>query len=41
VVVKDIGNLVYKYERIRQYRSRRVKNYDEVIKSNRNRRRSS
>ncbi|RCH97256.1 hypothetical protein CU097_006149 [Rhizopus azygosporus] len=30
VVAKDIGNLIYKYERIRQYRSRRVKSYDEV-----------
>ncbi|KAG1456378.1 hypothetical protein G6F56_006844 [Rhizopus delemar] len=30
VVAKDIGNLVYKYERIRQYRSRRVKSYEEV-----------
>ncbi|KAI7905489.1 uncharacterized protein BX663DRAFT_499905 [Cokeromyces recurvatus] len=30
VVAKDIGNLIYKYERIRQFRSRRVKNYDEV-----------
>ncbi|GAA5800534.1 hypothetical protein HPULCUR_005969 [Helicostylum pulchrum] len=33
VVAKDIGNLLYKYERIRQHRSRRVKNYDEVQKS--------
>ncbi|KAG2209925.1 hypothetical protein INT47_003360, partial [Mucor saturninus] len=40
VVAKDIGNLLYKYERIRQHRSRRVKNYEEVIKSS-TRRRSS
>lgn len=34
VVVKDIGNLVYKYERIRQHRSRRVKSYEEALKTN-------
>jgi hypothetical protein len=33
VVAKDIGNLVYKYERIRQHRSRRVKSYEEALKS--------
>ncbi|KAI8332983.1 hypothetical protein BD560DRAFT_415189 [Blakeslea trispora] len=32
VVAKDLGILLYKYERIRQYRSRRVKSYQEVIK---------
>jgi hypothetical protein len=37
VVAKDVGNLIYKYERIRQHRSRRVKNYDEVVKSRRRR----
>ncbi|KAF7725830.1 hypothetical protein EC973_009254 [Apophysomyces ossiformis] len=30
VVAKDIANLLYKYERIRQFRSRRVKNYNEI-----------
>ncbi|KAL9538630.1 hypothetical protein PS6_011502 [Mucor atramentarius] len=38
VVAKDIGNLIYKYERIRQYRSRRVKSYEEVIKATSRRR---
>ncbi|OAD75773.1 hypothetical protein PHYBLDRAFT_75850 [Phycomyces blakesleeanus NRRL 1555(-)] len=32
VVAKDIANLVYKYERIRQRRSRHVRNYDEIKK---------
>ncbi|KAI9485952.1 MAG: hypothetical protein EXX96DRAFT_515643 [Benjaminiella poitrasii] len=37
VMAKDIGNLIYKYERIRQYRSRRVKNYTEIIKKHHHR----
>ncbi|KAG0169843.1 hypothetical protein DFQ28_011024 [Apophysomyces sp. BC1034] len=32
VVAKDMANLLYKYERIRQHRSRRVKNYYEIDK---------
>ncbi|CEP15239.1 hypothetical protein [Parasitella parasitica] len=36
--VLNIGNLIYKYERIRQYRSRRVKSYEEVIKATSRRR---
>ncbi|KAI8876644.1 hypothetical protein K501DRAFT_261820 [Backusella circina FSU 941] len=32
ILAKDIVNLLYRYERIRQYRSRRVMDYDEVIK---------
>ncbi|KAG1187669.1 hypothetical protein G6F36_005245 [Rhizopus arrhizus] len=39
VVAKDIGNLIYKYERIRQYRSRRVKSFEEVNQQQRRHRR--
>lgn len=38
VVAKDIGNLIYKYERIRQYRSRRVKSFEEVNQQRHHRR---
>ncbi|CAO3587940.1 unnamed protein product [Absidia cylindrospora] len=30
VVIKDIGNLLYRYQRIRQFRSRRIQNFNEI-----------
>ncbi|ORZ21356.1 hypothetical protein BCR42DRAFT_488445 [Absidia repens] len=30
VVLKDIGNLIYRYQRVRQYRSRRIQSFDEI-----------
>jgi hypothetical protein len=33
VMVKDISNLWYRYEKVRQYRSRRVMGYKEIKKA--------
>ncbi|ORZ19625.1 hypothetical protein BCR42DRAFT_449342 [Absidia repens] len=30
VVIKDAGNLLYRYQKVRQYRSRRIQNYKEI-----------
>jgi hypothetical protein len=32
ILAKDVFNLIYRYERIRQYRSRHVMDYNEIIK---------
>ncbi|CAO3625329.1 unnamed protein product [Cunninghamella echinulata] len=32
VVIKDIGSLIYRYQKVRQYRSRRLLNYNEFKK---------
>lgn len=39
IVAKDIGNLIYRYERIQQFRSRRVQSYSEILKKSYNNRR--
>ncbi|KAI8092582.1 uncharacterized protein BX664DRAFT_327633 [Halteromyces radiatus] len=30
VVIKDVGSLIYRYQKVRQYRSRRIRNYSEI-----------
>ncbi|KAL1924159.1 uncharacterized protein VTP21DRAFT_7194 [Calcarisporiella thermophila] len=39
VIAKDLSNLLYLYQRVRQRQSRHVKNYDEVVKERQGRRR--